>query len=129
MDAYRILHIDDDADIREIVKYSLALDPEIAVKSCDGGMAALGEAATWSPDVILMDVMMPVIDGPQLLSHLRHDERTAGIPVVFLTARVQSGEVAHFMSLGAAGVLVKPFDPLTLAKSVRACTESQQPPA
>jgi len=127
MNAYRILHIDDDPDIREIVKYSLALDPEIIVKSSDGGMAAVEEAASWSPDAILMDVMMPVIDGPQLLSHLRDDERTACIPVVFLTARAQSREVAHFMSLGAAGVLAKPFDPLTLAKSVRACTEIQRP--
>jgi CheY-like chemotaxis protein len=65
-----------------------------------------------------MDVMMPEID-PQTLSHLREDTRTANIPVVFMTARAQSREVKHFLSLGAAGVIAKPFDPMTLAAAVR----------
>ena len=73
--------------------------------------------------------MMPVMDGPQLLAHLREDARTAGIPVVFMTARAQSSEVAHFLSLGAAGVVAKPFDPLTLAKSVRAYVAIEDDPA
>jgi CheY-like chemotaxis protein len=119
--AYRILHVDDEPDIREVVKISLALDPEITLKSCDSGSHALAEAASWSPDLILTDVMMPVMDGPQLLIELRGNVGTAGIPVVFMTARVQRSEVAHLLSLGAAGVVAKPFDPLTLAKSVRAC--------
>ncbi len=77
-------------------------------------------AAAWEPDVILMDVMMPVMDGPQTLTHLRADARTAKIPVVFMTARAQTREVEHFLSLGAAGVIAKPFDPMTLADAVRA---------
>lgn len=121
MSAYRVLHVEDEPDIREVVKFSLALDPEITVKSCDSGTDALAEAANWSPDVILMDVVMPVMDGPEVLTHLREDARTARIPVVFMTARAQSSDVDHFLSLGAAGVVPKPFDPLTLAKSVRAC--------
>ena len=129
MSAYRILHVEDEPDIREVVKYSLALDPEIIVRCCESGTDALAAAASWAPDVILMDVVMPVMDGPEMLTHLRGDTRTARIPVVFMTARAQSSEVAHFLSLGAAGVVAKPFDPLTLAKSVRACAASQPPTA
>jgi CheY-like chemotaxis protein len=120
MSAYRILHVEDEPDIREVVKMSLALDPEIDLKSCDSGSDALAQAASWSPDMILTDVTMPVMDGPQLLVHLRANARTAGIPVVFMTARAQRSEVTHLLSLGAAGVVAKPFDPLTLATSVRA---------
>lgn len=129
MSAYRILHVEDEPDIREVVKISLSLDPDIALKSCESGPDALAEAASWLPDIILTDVMMPAMDGPALLAHLREDARTARIPVVFMTARAQSCEVAHFLSLGAAGVVAKPFDPLTLAKSVRACVASQAPAA
>ena len=77
-------------------------------------------AADWQPDVILMDVMMPAMDGAETLTQLRRDARTAGIPVVFMTARVQTREVEHFLSLGAAGVIPKLFDPMTLASTVRA---------
>jgi DNA-binding response OmpR family regulator len=76
-------------------------------------------AATWSPDLILLDVMMPNMDGPTTLTHLRQNPRTADIPVVFMTARAQPRELEHFVSLGAEGVIAKPFDPMTLAASVR----------
>jgi CheY-like chemotaxis protein len=125
MSAYRVLHVEDEPDIREVVKLSLALDPDITVTSCDSGTDALAEAARWSPDVIFMDVVMPVMDGPEVLTHLREDVRTARIPVVFMTARAQSSDIEHFLSLAAAGVVAKPFGPLTLAKSVRACVPSQ----
>ena len=117
----RVLHVEDEPDIREVVRISLALDPDMTVKSCDDGKAALGEAVDWQPDVILMDAVMPVMDGPEIFENLRKDARTAAIPVVFMTARTQESEIAHFMELGAAGVIAKPFDPLTLAKSVRDC--------
>jgi CheY-like chemotaxis protein len=118
---FRVLHVEDEPDIREVVKISLALDPDITVKSCDDGKAALHEAVDWQPDVILMDAVMPVMDGPEVFENLRNDARTAAIPVVFMTARTQEDDVARFMRLGAAGVIAKPFDPLTLAKSVRDC--------
>ena len=87
----------------------------------DPSLYALADTAIdWEPDVILMDVMMPVMDGPETLSHLRENARTAKIPVVFMTARAQTREVEHFLSLGAAGVITKPFDPMTLAAAVRA---------
>jgi CheY-like chemotaxis protein len=71
------------------------------------------------PSVILLDVMMPVMDGPATLGHLRRNPQTMGIPVLFMTARAQTREVQHFISLGAQGVVAKPFDPLTLAPLVR----------
>jgi CheY-like chemotaxis protein len=127
MAACRILHVEDEPDIREVVKFSLSLDPEISVKSCDSGRDALAEAAHWSPDLILLDVVMPELDGLELLTRLKSDARTARIPVVFMTARAQRSEIEHFLSLGAAGVVAKPFDPLTLAKSVRACLARRAP--
>jgi CheY-like chemotaxis protein len=119
MMALRILHVDDEPDIRELVHMSLSLDADLAVKSCSCGSEALIAAAEWSPDIILMDVMMPIMDGPATLQHLRGNGATARIPVVFMTARAQTRELTHFLSLGAAGVISKPFDPMTLAGAVR----------
>ncbi|MGA3308700.1 MAG: response regulator [Xanthobacteraceae bacterium] len=125
MSSLRVLHIDDEPDIREIVAASLGLDPEFAVRGCDSGADGLAAAAQWRPDLILLDIMMPVMDGPTTLARLRENPQTAGIPVVFMTARAQPREIDHFKSLGAAGVISKPFDPMTLAASVR----SQMQPA
>jgi CheY-like chemotaxis protein/HPt (histidine-containing phosphotransfer) domain-containing protein len=119
MTAVRVLHVDDEPDIREIVEMSLALDPDLTVRGCASGGDALAAAAAWSPDLILLDVMMPVMDGPTTLTHLRQSPRTADIPVVFMTARAQPRELEHFVSLGAEGVIAKPFDPMTLAAAVR----------
>jgi CheY-like chemotaxis protein len=119
MTSYRILHIDDEPDILEVVQLSLSLDPELTIRSCASGENALVEAAEWSPDLILCDVMMPVMDGPATLARLRENPRTAKIPVVFMTARAQIRELDHFTSLGASGVIAKPFDPMTLAATVR----------
>jgi CheY-like chemotaxis protein len=125
MSKLRILHVDDEPDIRELVELSLGLDPELSVKNCPSGSAALATAAEWSPDMILMDVMMPVMDGPQTLAHLRKSQSTAHIPVVFMTARAQTRELEHFLSLGATGVIPKPFDPMTLADAVRGYLHSR----
>jgi CheY-like chemotaxis protein len=119
MTVIRILLVDDEPDIREVVDVSLGLDPEFKTRACASGADALAMAAEWLPSLILLDVMMPLMDGPTTLANLRRNPRTAHIPVVFLTARTQSGEIAHYISLGAQGVLSKPFDPMTLAVSVR----------
>jgi CheY-like chemotaxis protein len=119
MTSLRILHVDDEPDIREVVALSLGLDPAFSVRSCASGEEALIAAADWSPDMILCDVMMPVLDGPATLARLRECPQTADIPVVFMTARAQTRELEHFRSLGAAGVIAKPFNPLTLAGMVR----------
>jgi CheY-like chemotaxis protein len=125
MSKLRILHVDDEPDIRELVELSLGLDPELSVKNCPSGSDALATAAEWSPDMILMDVMMPVMDGPQTLAHLRESQSTANIPVIFMTARAQTRELEHFLSLGATGVIPKPFDPMTLADAVRGYLQSR----
>lgn len=115
----RILYVDDEADIREIVALSLSLDPGIQVETAGSGMAALERARRGDLDLILLDVMMPVMDGPAAFAALRKDEATRHIPVGFVTARTQQHEVAHFLDLGAVGVIAKPFDPMTLAIQVR----------
>ena len=121
----RILVVDDEPDIREVVDVSLGLDPQFKMRACASGADALVMAAQWSPTIILLDVMMPLMDGPTTLSKLRKNPQTADIPVLFLTARTQTDEIEQYISLGAQGVLSKPFDPMTLAASVR----SYLPPA
>jgi CheY-like chemotaxis protein len=116
---FRILHVDDEPDIREVVEMSLSLDPGFTVRSCESGQEALSEAVEWAPDMILCDVMMPVMDGPATLARLRERPQTAKIPVIFMTARAQRRELEHFKELGAAGVICKPFDPMTLPGEIR----------
>lgn len=115
----RILYVDDEPDIREVAQMSLELDPEFEVRTCASGPEALEQAVAWQPDLVLLDVMMPEMDGPTVFAHLRKQPETAAIPVVFITARTQASEVRGFEALGARGVLAKPFDPMTLADRVR----------
>ena len=119
MTGIRILVVDDEPDIREVVDVSLGLDREFTMRACASGADALVMAAEWSPTLILLDVMMPLMDGSATLANLRKNPRTAQIPVVFLTARTQTDEIEQYISLGAQGVLSKPFNPMTLAASVR----------
>jgi len=117
--AFRILHVDDETDIREVVAISLNLDPQLTTRSCASGEEAIAEAAAWSPDLILCDVIMPEMDGPATLARLRQNPRTSKMPVVFMTACQQARELERLKSLGAIGVIAKPFDPTTLAGAVR----------
>lgn len=119
MTSIRILHIEDEPDIREVVEISLSLDPAFETRSCGSGIEGMAVALAWLPDLILLDVMMPGMDGPATLGELRAKAETADIPVVFMTGRAQTRELDRFRSLGAAGVIAKPFDPMTLAASVR----------
>ncbi len=118
MTAIRVLHVDDDPDICSVVEASLALDPDISTRSCESGEEALKIAASWLPDLILLDVMMPNMDGYETLAHLRENPATANINVALMTARALSGEIADYGKLGIAGVIAKPFDPMTLAATV-----------
>jgi len=119
MGSIRILHVDDEPDIRQVVQISLGLDPDFSVRSCASGRDALAVTADWSPDLVLLDVMMPDMDGPTTLAHLRERPATVEVPIVFMTARAQSSDIEHFMSLCAAGVIAKPFDPMTLPSRAR----------
>ena len=119
MGGLRILYVDDEPDIREVVDISLGLNPDFEVRACASGAEAVAAAVEWHPLVILLDVVMPGMDGPATLSHLRSNPETSGIPVLFMTARAQSREIEQFMALGAQGVIAKPFDPMTLGGLVR----------
>jgi CheY-like chemotaxis protein len=126
MTAIHVLNVDDDPDIREVVELSLGLDPDFEVRSCASGTEALAIAAAWTPFLILLDAVMPGMDGPTTLMQLRENPATADIPVLFMTARAQTHEVARFISLGARGVIPKPFDPMTLAFQVRSHLQSMR---
>lgn len=115
-----LMHVDDEPDIREVAAMALELDPEISLTSMASGEAALEQLSAGArPDVILLDVMMPQMDGPGVLAALRRMEGLDETPVIFMTARAQSGEIDRFKTLGAIGVITKPFDPMTLASQVR----------
>ncbi len=117
--AVRILHVEDDANIREIVALSLGLDPAMTVISCAGGAEALASVAETRPDLILCDVMMPGMDGPSMLARLREDPATAKIPVIFMTAQCHSKRMEQLMSLGVVAVITKPFNSEKLGPLLR----------
>ncbi|WP_300973088.1 response regulator [Sphingomonas sp. LHG3406-1] len=115
----RILYIDDEDEIREIAELSLEMDPDFEVLLCASGREALAVAPQWKPALILLDVMMPHMDGPATLAALRDHAMLRSTPVVFITARTQAAEREALLALGANGVIGKPFDPMTLAATVR----------
>ena len=115
----KVLIVDDEPDIRRIAKLGLARVGKMDVVEATNGTEALARAKEDHPDAVLLDVMMPGLDGPSTLARLREDPATSGIPVVFLTAKAIATEVDRLKSLGAAGVLTKPFDPMTLARELR----------
>jgi CheY-like chemotaxis protein len=114
----RILHVDDEIDVRELVELSLSQQPDLVTRSCGSGKDALAIAAEWLPDLILLDVIMPGMGGIGTLARLRIDVKS-DMPVVFMTALRRSHQPEYYRSLGAAGVIFKPLEPATLAASVR----------
>ena len=117
--SFRVLHVDDDPLMRDVVELALSLDPAFTVANCASGDEALAVVAEWMPDLILCDVMMPDMDGPALLARLRESNATAEIPVIFMTTRALASEIERLTALGAVAMIEKPFDPQTLAASVR----------
>ena len=116
----KVLIIDDDADIRKIAGLSLSRLGGMDVIEAAGGAEGLRKAQDERPDVILLDMMMPTMDGSETLAALRLQPATATTPVIFLTAKAVLVEVERMRALGAAGVLIKPFDPRTLPGDVKA---------
>ncbi|MBT2133021.1 response regulator [Croceibacterium sp. LX-88] len=121
--SWRILYVDDEPDLREVAQISLELDPELVVRCSASGAEAIEALPDWRPDLVLLDVMMPEMDGPATLERIRQSPG-GGPPVVFITARAGDNDAARLMALGAAGVIGKPFDPLQLAVQVRRYLES-----
>lgn len=114
----RILLVDDEAMIREIVSMSLSLVSQWEVILAESGEEGLKIAALEQPDAILLDVMMPGLDGPATFDRLKNDLSTQNIPVILLTAKVGASEQSRWNELGVAGVLVKPFDPMLLSRQI-----------
>lgn len=110
----RVLIIDDENDIREVAGLSLEATTNWVILTANSGKEGIRMATLEKPDAILMDVMMPGMDGPTTFKQLQFNTATAGIPVVLLTAKVQGVDQRRFAGLGVAGILFKPFDPLTL---------------
>ncbi len=118
MDRRKILIIDDESDIREVAGMSLEAICGWIVLQAGSGKEGTELAAEHKPDAILLDVMMPDMDGPSTLQALRSNAATAGIPVIFLTAKVQSADRKRFSELGVSAVLSKPFDPMVLGEQI-----------
>jgi two-component system, cell cycle response regulator len=120
-----LLYVDDDPDIREIVQMSLSLGGDLKVITSDGGERALLKMRVEQPDLVVLDVMMPGMDGPSLLKRMRSDPELARIPVIFMTAKARTNEAGRLHEMSAIGVIAKPFDPMTLGKQVRALWEAR----
>lgn len=115
----KILYVEDEPDIQTVARIALETVGGFTLKVCSSGREALEEAEAYAPDLFLLDVMMPGIDGPTTLKELRKIAALANTPVMFMTAKAQPQEVAHFKSLGAIDVITKPFDPMTLADTIK----------
>lgn len=114
-----IAYVDDDPDILFVAEFGLQIAGGLRADLICGPESALQQLASLSPDLVLLDVMMPVIDGPTLLQDIRRHPQLSRTPVIFMTARVQPREVAQYIALGAIGVISKPFDVMTLANDIR----------
>jgi len=116
--ARKILIIDDEDDIREVAALSLETVAGWEVIRASSGAQGVARAAEHRPDAILLDVMMPGMDGPSTFRELRRNSTTSAIPVLLLTAKVQGTDQRRFADLGVEAVLFKPFDPLTLSRQI-----------
>jgi CheY-like chemotaxis protein len=116
---HNLLVIDDESDIREVASLSLQLTEGWTVMTANGGSAGAALALSMEPDAILLDVMMPDMDGPTTFRALQQQGATKSIPVIFLTAKVQAADREKFMQLGVRGIIPKPFDPLTLGQQIK----------
>ena len=115
----KVMLVDDEDDIRTIGNLSLSRVGGWQTVLASSGAEALEKAALEKPDLILLDVMMPGMDGPTTFGKLRAQEATARTPIIFMTAKIQKQEVARYLELGALGVIGKPFDPMTLPQEIR----------
>lgn len=122
-DLDRILYVEDEKDIQAVAQIALEAVGGFTLKICNDGEQALNVAEHFAPDLLLLDVMMPNLDGPATLAELRKITALASTPVIFMTAKVQSHEVEELINLGAVAVIAKPFDPMTLSNQIREAWE------
>ncbi len=114
----KIMMVEDDPDIQVVASLALEAVGGFEVLVCSGGQEALDRIEAFAPDLVVLDVMMPGMDGPTVLQHLRERSTTAQLPVVFMTAKAQSHEIAGYKLLGALDVVTKPFDPMMLSQTL-----------
>lgn len=114
----KILYVEDDDSIAQVVMMTLEDLGGFTAKHCDSGQKALDTVVEFAPQLILMDVMMPGMSGPETLENLRQMPVVKDIPVIFMTAKAQTHEQEAYRNLGAIGVIVKPFDPMALSEEI-----------
>ena len=119
----KILYIEDDKDIAELVSFALSELGGFDLLYCESGIEALEKMNDFEPQLILMDVMMPEMDGPSTLKSIKANNNYQHIPVIFITARVQSHEIEEYYAMGVDDVIVKPFDPISLPVQLSSCWE------
>lgn len=119
----KIMLVEDDGDIRTVAAMSLEMVGGLNVLACESGEAALDAIATFGPQLVLLDVMMPGMNGPEVLARMRASPQGAHVPVAFMTAKVQPEEIRALLALGVIDVIAKPFDPMTLPDQVKALWE------
>ena len=122
----RILYVEDDKDIQTIASLAIEDVGGLTLLVCSTGMEALEKAPSYKPDLILLDVMMPEMDGPKTFAKLSAIEETSKTPVIFITAKAQSSEIEKLISLGAIAVITKPFDPMKLSEQILSIWEKIQ---
>lgn len=121
----RILYVEDDNDVRKVATFALKAVGKFTVEPCASGEEALARAGAFGPQLLLLDVMMPGMDGPTTLERLRAVPGLAETPAIFMTAKVQPQEVQRYRELGSLDVISKPFDPMTLSAQVRQIWEKR----
>ena len=120
----KILYVEDEPDIQTVALMALETVGGFTVNACSSGQEAIEAAPEFGPDLVILDVMMPGMDGPATMEALRKLPATADVDIVFMTAKVQSHEVERYLGMGAVDVIAKPFDPMTLAEKVQAIWDS-----
>ncbi len=119
----KILHVEDEVDIQEVARMALEAVGGLTVRTCGDGGEAVSAAPEFAPDLFLLDVMMPGMDGPETFQALQKLPGFKNTPAIFMTAKVMETEIARFKELGALGVIAKPFDPMTLSDQIRSLWE------
>lgn len=114
----RILYVEDDQDIADVTIMTLEDLGGYDVKHCISGLKALEEIEEYEPDLVLLDVMMPGIDGAETFKCIKQNSNFEKLPVIFITAKSQKNEQEHYVSIGGSGVITKPFDPMTLCSTI-----------
>lgn len=119
MEVKKVLYVEDEVDIQTIAQIALKDIGGFDVLVCSLGKEALEKAPNFNPDLILLDVMMPEMDGPKTFEELKKIDSLKDTPVIFMTAKVQPQEIKEYKNLGAIDVISKPFDPITLAETIK----------